>query len=186
MDNEPGAVVLTVIAHECLAAVAADDAAGVEHIGSSAALTAYLLAVAGEVEHLQGLAVRTAAVVGHGAVEVRAAYDEPRLVAAPQLVDAPNLVLVADDVVLARRLAVVAGNIDMAQAAAAVAGSGHGDIHPRALHSGEGEAGGVRLLLHHELAGIAAAEGVVTLAGADQQDNGEEGQEGTSHEKLKN
>lgn len=164
--HEPRPIVLTIVTHQGFARGAADDAAGIEHIGAGAAATAYLLAVAGEVKSLEALAIGTATVISDGAVEVSTADDESDVVATSKLVNAAVLILVADNIILAGCLAIVADDVDMAQGGAPIARGGDSNIAARTLDSSKSKAGGMRLLLQHEVAGITAAIGIVALTAA--------------------
>lgn len=166
--NQPRAVELTAVEQQRLTVIATDDGASIEHIGAFASATGHLLAVAGERQRLQALAVGTAAVVGHGAVEVRTADDESRLVAASQLERAVVLVVAAYNNVFRRRSRLVACDIDVTHCRAAVALGRDADIHAGTLDGCEGETRRVQLVLQHEVTGIATTVGIVAFTSATQ------------------
>ena len=112
---EEGSVEGTEVAQEGLASVAIDDVACFEFVGALAFGAGYLLAVASPIECLQAGAVRAAAVVGPKAVEVSHADEDADVVAGSKNAGGTFLDFCADDIVFARGLAVVTGDVDMAE-----------------------------------------------------------------------
>ena len=118
---EQGAVEGAEIAQEGFAWLAIGDAAGFQIVGALAFGTGHLLAVASPVECLQIGAVRAAAVVSPEAVEVGHADDDADIVAGSEDTGGALLDFRTDDVILARRLTVVAGHVNMAEGGRTVA-----------------------------------------------------------------
>ena len=154
------AVEIAEIAHQRLAFVAFCDAARLQFVGALAAGTLHLLTIAGEVHRSEIRTVGATAVVGPQAVEVCAADEETDIVAGTQSEEQIVLLVGADDVVLTRGLAVVAGHVDVAICGLGIAAGGHIDVGARTLDGSEQQTRRVLVVTEREVAGIAAADEV--------------------------
>lgn len=124
------------------------------------------MAVARPVECLQIGAVRAAAVVGPEAVEVGHADDDADIVAGSEDTGGALLDFRTDDVILARRLTVVAGHVNMAERGRTVARCRYIDIGACTPRCCEQQTGGVLIVGEDKLTAVFSAKRCLSLTGS--------------------